>query len=122
MASISGTQNAAVAKAYPFGQLERLVDVGGALLATFRATDPSVPVLVLEGRDAVLRSGLLEARSFVVSVGCGRSVNRWTSRTITNTTAATMMKLNVSVMSWPYLMTGMPLALASASERGAGRE
>ena len=37
MASISGTQNEAVARAYPFGQLERLVDVGGAhghLLAT----------------------------------------------------------------------------------------
>jgi hypothetical protein len=37
MASISGTQNAAVAKAYPFGELGRLVDVGGAhghLLAT----------------------------------------------------------------------------------------
>lgn len=37
MASISGTENAAVAKAYPFGELELLVDVGGAhghLLAT----------------------------------------------------------------------------------------
>jgi hypothetical protein len=37
MASISGTQNEAVARAYPFGKLERLVDVGGAhghLLAT----------------------------------------------------------------------------------------
>ena len=37
MASISGTENAAVAKAYPFGELDRLVDVGGAhghLLAT----------------------------------------------------------------------------------------
>jgi len=37
MASISGTENAAVAKAYPFGELARLVDVGGAhghLLAT----------------------------------------------------------------------------------------
>ena len=30
MASISGTENAAVAKAYPFGELDRLVDVGGA--------------------------------------------------------------------------------------------
>jgi hypothetical protein len=37
MASISGTENDAVARAYPFGKLERLVDVGGAhghLLAT----------------------------------------------------------------------------------------
>lgn len=37
MASISGTENAAVARAYPFGELSRLVDVGGAhghLLAT----------------------------------------------------------------------------------------
>jgi hypothetical protein len=37
MASISGTENAAVARAYPFGETERLVDVGGAhghLLAT----------------------------------------------------------------------------------------
>jgi len=30
MASISGTENAAVAAAYPFGKLGRLVDVGGA--------------------------------------------------------------------------------------------
>jgi hypothetical protein len=40
MASISGTENAAVAKAYPFGRLGRLVDVGGAhghLLATILA-------------------------------------------------------------------------------------
>jgi hypothetical protein len=40
MASISGTQNAAVAKAYPFGELKRLVDVGGAhghLLGTILA-------------------------------------------------------------------------------------
>lgn len=37
MASISGTENAAVARAYPFGKLRQLVDVGGAhghLLAT----------------------------------------------------------------------------------------
>ena len=37
MASISGTENAAVAAAYPYGKLTRLVDVGGAhghLLAT----------------------------------------------------------------------------------------
>jgi hypothetical protein len=37
MASISGTENDAVARAYPFGKLGRLVDVGGAhghLLAT----------------------------------------------------------------------------------------
>jgi hypothetical protein len=37
MASISGTQNDAVARAYPFGKLSQLVDVGGAhghLLAT----------------------------------------------------------------------------------------
>ena len=37
MASISGTENAAVARAYPFGKLGKLVDVGGAhghLLAT----------------------------------------------------------------------------------------
>jgi O-methyltransferase domain/Dimerisation domain len=30
MASISGTENAAVARAYPFGKLRQLVDVGGA--------------------------------------------------------------------------------------------
>jgi hypothetical protein len=37
MASISGTENEAVARAYPFGEIGRLVDVGGAhghLLAT----------------------------------------------------------------------------------------
>lgn len=37
MASLSGTENTAVARAYPFGELEQLVDVGGAhghLLAT----------------------------------------------------------------------------------------
>jgi len=37
MASISGTENPAIARAYPFGKLARLVDVGGAhghLLAT----------------------------------------------------------------------------------------
>jgi hypothetical protein len=37
MASISGTENAAIARAYPFARLRRLVDVGGAhghLLAT----------------------------------------------------------------------------------------
>jgi hypothetical protein len=37
MASISGTENAAVARAYPFGEIGQLVDVGGAhghLLAT----------------------------------------------------------------------------------------
>ena len=37
MASISGTENASIAKAYPFGRLRQLVDVGGAhghLLAT----------------------------------------------------------------------------------------
>jgi hypothetical protein len=37
MASISGTENAAIARAYPFGQFAQLVDVGGAhghLLAT----------------------------------------------------------------------------------------
>jgi hypothetical protein len=37
MASISGTENEAVARAYPFGKLKQLVDVGGAhghLLAT----------------------------------------------------------------------------------------
>jgi len=30
MASISGTENAAIARAYPFGKLRQLVDVGGA--------------------------------------------------------------------------------------------
>ena len=37
MASLSGSENAAIARAYPFGRLTRLVDVGGAhghLLAT----------------------------------------------------------------------------------------
>jgi len=40
MASISSTENAAVARAYPFGRFRRLVDVGGAhghLLATILA-------------------------------------------------------------------------------------
>jgi len=40
MASISGTENAAIARAYPFGALGQLVDVGGAhghLLATVLA-------------------------------------------------------------------------------------
>jgi hypothetical protein len=45
MASISGTHNAALARAYPFGKLKQLVDVGGAhghLLATILRRFPKL--------------------------------------------------------------------------------
>ena len=45
MASISGAENPAIARAYPFGRLRRLVDVGGAhghLLATILRRHPKL--------------------------------------------------------------------------------
>jgi hypothetical protein len=67
MASISGTENAAVARAYPFGDLSLLVDVGGAhghLLATVLARHKRLRGVLFDQPQVVegaARSGFIGA-------------------------------------------------------------
>jgi hypothetical protein len=67
MASISGTENEAVARAYPFGEIGRLVDVGGAhghLLATILSRHKRVRGVLFDQPQVVAaarQSGFLAA-------------------------------------------------------------
>jgi len=67
MASISGTENAAVAGAYPFGEIEHLVDVGGAhghLLGTILARHRKLRGVLYDQPQVVAgasKSGFLKA-------------------------------------------------------------
>jgi hypothetical protein len=67
MASISGTQNEAIARAYPWGRLSRLVDVGGAhghLLATILRRHTKLSGVLYDQPQVVAtasRSGFISA-------------------------------------------------------------
>jgi O-methyltransferase/methyltransferase family protein len=69
MASISGTQNDAVARAYPFGKLRKLVDVGGAhghLLAAILRRHKKLRGVLYDQPHVVAGAG---ASGFVTAAG-----------------------------------------------------
>jgi hypothetical protein len=67
MASVSGAENAAIARAYPFGKVAQLVDVGGAhghLLATILRRYPKLRGVLYDQEQVVAaaeRSGFITA-------------------------------------------------------------